>query len=488
MQNCAPLYNAMLKFKEKSILPFDVPGHKRGRGVPELQEFLGKDTIAYDINSMPELDNLNYPNGVIKDAQDLMAKAFDADHAFFIVNGTTLAVHSMILSVCSPGDKILLPRNVHKSVINALVLCDAMPVYMQSEISCELGFTTAVTLETVKTTIEQNPDAKAILLINPTYYGVCCELEEITTYAHSKGLIVIVDEAHGAHFNFNKALPKSAMECGADMSAVSIHKTGGALTQASAVLLKEGRITAEHVQSVLNIFHTTSASYLLMTSLDIARRNLAINGEKMLDEIIKVTMRAKEEINKFDGLYCYSKEIVGTPGIWDLDETKLGINVSQLGLTGYEVYDILLYDYNIQMELADTYNVLAIVSLGDDDNSLSQLTAALKDIALTKKRDNAIEQCDRPLKNPHVRVTPRQAFYSKQHLVPLKDAAGCISAESIMVYPPGIPIIAPGEEFTEEMIEHIEFLKTQHTKLTDMTDSTLERVLIIDNSCKGKNL
>lgn len=475
-----PLLEAMNKYRAKGVTPFDVPGHKRAAyGNQELMAFMGKQALGFDLNSLPELDNLNYPSGVIQESQQLLAEAYCADHAFFTVNGTTLSVHAMILSVCRPGDKILLPRNVHKSAINALMLCDAMPVYMQAEVSTTLNFATGITIETVKQSIFENPDAKAIFVINPTYYGICSDLKEIIEYAHSKNIAVIVDEAHGAHFGFHKELPKSAMEYGADMSAISIHKTGGALTQASALLLKGNRVKREHVQSILNILQTTSASYLLMTSLDIARYNLALHGEEVLSNVLDYVRKARCAINNINGLYAYGRELIGNPGIFDFDETKLGINVAGLGITGYEVYDILYHRYNIQMELADTHNVLAIVSLGDTKFSLEKLVNALENLAINYRKNNALTFDHVPLENPKVRVSPRTAFYADKELVKLEDSVGRIIAESVMVYPPGIPILAPGEEITKEIIVYLKFLKTQHTKLTDMNDKNLVKLLVI---------
>lgn len=478
-QSQTPLLDAMTAMKDRNLTPFDVPGHKRTGGVAQLAHFIGKKALAFDVNSMPMLDNLNYPTGVIAQAQALMADAYGADHAFFTVNGTTSAVHAMLMSVCSPGDEILLPRNVHKSAINALIMCDAMPVYMQAQVSDTLKIATGVTLETVKQSIAEHPRAKAIFLINPTYYGICSQLAEITEYAHSKGLTVLVDEAHGAHFAFSDSLPVHAIACGADMAAVSIHKTGGALTQSSVLLMKEGRVQKSAVQAALNLLQTTSASYLLMTSLDIARHHMVQGGKAMLDRITVCARQARERINAIDGLYAYGKELIGTPGIYDFDETKLGVNVAGLGLTGYEVYDLLLEDCNIQMELADTHNVLGIVSMGDNDQSLNKLVSSLKHIAFRYRRQRREEIPAVPLKNPLVRITPRKAYYAEKTRVPLPEAAGRICAEPVMVYPPGIPILAPGEEITQEITEYLAFLKNQNAKLTDMSDPSLNTIKVI---------
>ena len=274
----APIYEALENFKKRRVVPFDVPGHKRGRGNPELVNLLGAQCVGLDVNSMKPLDNLCNPVSVIAEAEKLMADAFGAANSFFMVGGTTSAVQSMILSVCKAGDKIILPRNVHKSVINALILCGAIPVYVRPKIHKVIGVALGMEKEDVADAIEANPDAVAVLVNNPTYYGICSDLKGITQIAHSHGLKVLVDEAHGTHLYFGHDLPVSAMAAGADMAAVSMHKSGGSLTQSSCLLLNKC-IDRDHVREIINLTQTTSASYLLLSSLDISRRNLALRGE-----------------------------------------------------------------------------------------------------------------------------------------------------------------------------------------------------------------
>lgn len=483
-QDATPLYDAMKKHISNNVTAFDVPGHKRSENIELLEEFTGKDLLKFDVNSMPNLDNLNYPEGVIAEAQGLMAEAFGADHAFFIVGGTTQAIHAMIFSVCGPGDKLLLPRNVHKSALNAMIMAGVTPVYMHAGVDDELQFVTGVSFETAKQAIDENPDAKAIFLINPTYYGACSPLKEITDYAHTKNMAVLVDEAHGAHLHFHDKLPLSAMVCGADMSATSIHKTGGSLTQSSALLLKKDRISKYNVQKSINLLQTTSASYLLMTSLDIARRNLALNGTKQLDKIIHLVNVARESINQIPGLYAYGLEKVGINDIYSLDETKLGVQVSGLGITGFDVYDILRTEYNIQLELADTHNILAIVSFGDNKESLDHLVSALSDISQKIGENRVLNKFNVPNIDPVIKMAPREAFFAKKEAVLLEEAIGEISAESVMVYPPGIPILSPGELITAEIVEYIAFLKTQKSQLTDMSDKTVKTIQIIQKGEK----
>ena len=283
-QKKAPVYEALEKFKKRRVVPFDVPGHKRGRGNPELRELLGEKCVSLDVNSMKPLDNLCHPVSVIKEAEELTAEAFRADHAFFMVGGTTSSVQSMVLSACKAGDKIILPRNVHKSVINALVLCGAVPVYVNPEVDQRLGISLGMELSQVEKAIEENPDAVCILVNNPTYYGICSDLRRIVDVAHKHGMLVLVDEAHGTHLYFGEGLPVCAMDAGADMASVSMHKSGGSLTQ-SSLLLTNKNVNWEYVSQIINLMQTTSASYLLLSSLDISRRNLALRGKESFAKV-----------------------------------------------------------------------------------------------------------------------------------------------------------------------------------------------------------
>ena len=222
-QENAPIYEALERLRKMRVVPFDVPGHKRGRGNPELARLLGEKCMSMDVNSMKPLDNLCHPVSVIRQAEELAAEAFGAAHAFLMVGGTTSAVQAMVLSVAKRGEKIILPRNVHRSVIGAMVLCGAVPVYVNPQCNDRLGIPLGMTVEDVKKAIEENPDAKAVLVNNPTYYGICSDIRSIVKLAHDHGMYCLADEAHGTHFYFSDQLPVSAMEAGADMAAVSMH-------------------------------------------------------------------------------------------------------------------------------------------------------------------------------------------------------------------------------------------------------------------------
>lgn len=481
-QNRTPLLDAIKAYHKEGVIPFDVPGHKHGKGVPELCDFLGHTVMQVDVNSMKCLDNLGNPTGVIAEAEALLAETYDADQAFFLVNGTSAGVQAMIMSVCGPNDKLILPRNAHKSATNGLIMSGAKPVYVQPEFHEELGIALGVNTEDIESAIKANPDAKAVFLINPTYYGSASDLESIVKLAHDHDMAVLVDEAHGAHLHFHSDLPTSAMAAGADMAAVSLHKTGGSLTQSSALLMKGQRISGKYIRKIINLNQTTSASYLLMSSLDVARKNLATRGQELLEEVLGHCRSARAAINGIDGFYAFGKEMEHFRGTHSFDETKLVVNVSGLGLTGFKVYDLLRDDYGIQMELGDSGNVLAIVSLGDCDQSLNALVSALRDIS-AKNFDQKKEP--KTVSKPHdlaLAISPRDAFYASKEVIKMSEAAGKISGESVMAYPPGIPVITPGELITEEVIEYLAFLKSEDTMITDMDDPTLETIKVICES------
>ncbi|MCC5911224.1 MAG: aminotransferase class I/II-fold pyridoxal phosphate-dependent enzyme [Clostridiaceae bacterium] len=478
-QNQTPLFTGLKEYRERKVVPFDVPGHKHGGGLKEFTQYVGNAVMEIDVNAMKCLDNICNPIGLIKDAEELASIAFNSDHAFFLVNGTTSGIQAMIMSACRPGDKIILPRNAHKSAISGIILSGAIPIYIQPQINERLGVAMGITVEDVELTIARHPDAKAVMVMNPTYYGVTSNLKDIVSLCHRHGMAVLVDEAHGAHLGFHEDFPYSAMELGADMSAVSTHKTGGSLTQSSILLLREGMIDPFTVKKNLNLMQTTSASYLLMASIDVARKQLAVDGKRILTEVLALARGAREKINNIEGLYAFGRELIGTPGVDEFDESKLGVFVGDLGLTGFEVYDLLRDEYNIQVEMGDYYNILAIISLGDTEVELNKLVEALADIASKYNKEKKLKVKNNILKNPDMIVSPRDAYYSNNKVVKLEEAEGEIMAESIMAYPPGIPLVAPGEKITKETIEYILMLKREGSLLQGTDDPYVDFIKVL---------
>lgn len=476
-QNEAPIMEALKRYKSKRIVPFDVPGHKRGRGNEELKSFLGEQCLTMDVNSMKPLDNLCHPVSVIKEAELLAAEAFNAKHAFFMVNGTTSAVQGMIMTACKAGDKIIMPRNVHRSAINALIISGAVPVYVNPSVHEELGIPLGMALCDVEQAIRENPDAKAIFVNNPTYYGICSHLKAITELAHEHGMLVLVDEAHGTHFYFGEDLPASAMSVGADMASISMHKSGGSLTQSSFFLINN-EVSEGYARQIINLTQTTSGSYLLLSSLDISRKNLALHGKDIFKKVALMAQYTREEINKIGGYYAYSKELLNGDTIYDFDVTKLSVDTRAIGLAGIEVYDILRDEYDIQIEFGDIGNILAYISVGDRHLDLERLVAALAEV----KRRYAGEKTRvfiHEYMSPQVICSPQEAFYAPKYTMPLAESGGFVSSEFIMCYPPGIPIIAPGERITEEILSYIDYCKEKGCFLTGTEDSDIKYINVL---------
>lgn len=476
-QDRAPVYEALQKFREMRVVPFDVPGHKHGKGNPELTEFLGERCVSIDVNSMKPLDNLCHPVSVIREAELLAADAFGAAHAFLMVGGTTSSVQSMVLSTCKRGDKIILPRNVHRSVINALVLCGAIPVYVNPQVDQRLGISLGMQREQVADAIAQNPDAVAVLVNNPTYYGICSDLKAIVRMAHGAGMLCLVDEAHGTHFYFGEHMPVSAMAAGADMASVSMHKSGGSLTQSSLLLTGEG-VNPGHVRQIINLTQTTSGSYLLMSSLDISRRNLVRRGRQVFARVAKMAEYAREEINAAGGYYAFGRELINGNSIFDFDPTKLSVHTRDIGLAGIEVYDILRDEYDIQIEFGDIGNILAYLSIGDRIQDLERLVSALAEIRRRYEKD-ASNLLSQEYIDPEVVVSPQEAFYAEKKSIPLSQSEGFVCSEFVMCYPPGIPILAPGERITKEILDYIEYAKIKGCSMTGPEDPDILQINVL---------
>lgn len=467
-QNRAPIYEALEKFRKMRVVPFDVPGHKRGRGNPELSAFLGQQCVDVDVNSMKPLDNLCHPISVIREAEALAAEAFGASNAFLMVGGTTSAVQSMVLTACKRGDEIILPRNVHRSVINALVLCGAVPVYVNPEVDQRLGISLGMKREQVQKAICEHPNAVAVLVNNPTYYGVCSDLRAIVKMAHDAGMLCLADEAHGTHFYFGDNLPVSAMAAGADMAAVSMHKSGGSLTQSSLLLTGPG-VHAGYVRQIINLTQTTSGSYLLMSSLDISRRNLALRGKQVFGHVAAMAEYARGEINSIGGYYAFGSELVNSDSVFDFDTTKLSVHTLDIGLAGIEVYDILRDEYDIQIEFGDIGNILAYLSMGDRPQELERLVSALSEIRRRYHTDGT-GLLKQEYIDPEVVSSPQEAFYADKISLPLRKTEGRVCSEFVMCYPPGIPILAPGERITGEILDYIEYAKSKGCSMTGPED------------------
>lgn len=481
-QNEIPLFDALKEYVDRDTLPFHVPGHKKGVGIDkEFKNFIGENPFKIDVTVFKLVDSLHHPTGPIKKAQELVADAYESHASFFSIHGTSGAIQAMILAVVNDGDKIIIPRNVHKSVTSGIILSGAVPVFMEPEIDKKLGIAHGVTPETVEKTLKENPDAKAVLIINPTYYGVATDIKKIADIVHSYDIPLIVDEAHGPHLAFSEKLPMSALKAGADICAQSTHKIIGSLTQGSLLHVKSKYVDPKRVQQILNLMQTTSPSYIIMASLDCARRQIALEGKDLLQKTIELCKYTRDEINKIPGFYCFGEEVLGKPGSYSFDPTKLTISSRELGITGFELDMILADKYHIQMELSDFYNVLAVGSFGDTKEGMDRLLSALKEISndYYGKKETVQDFLDIPA-IPTKILNPREAFYSDKISIPLNESIGKISGEFLLAYPPGIPVLCPGEEITQEVVDYVHDLKRANLYVQGTEDLTVENIKIVN--------
>lgn len=451
-----PLFSALRRHADNNPVQFHIPGHKKGMGSdPEFRSFIGDNALSIDLINIAPLDDLHQPTGVIAEAQRLAADAFGADYTYFSVQGTSGAIMTMILTVCAPGDKIIVPRNVHKSIMSAIIFAGARPVFISPARDENLGIDHGITTRSVRRALNRHPDAKAVVVINPTYFGICADLKEIVDLVHEYDIPVLVDEAHGVLIHFHEKLPMSAMQAGADMAATSVHKLGGSMTQSSILNVRAGRINPHRVQTIISMLTTTSTSYILLASLDTSRRHLALHGHELAEHAIELAQYAREAINGIPRLYCFGEEILGGEATFSCDPTKVTIHVRHLGITGYEAENWLRDRYNIEVELSDMYNILALITPGDSRETVDTLLEALREMSAQFENNEAKELVVKIPEIPQLSLTPRDAFYAETEIVPFKESAGRIIAEFIYVYPPGIPILLPGEVISQENIDYI---------------------------------
>jgi arginine decarboxylase len=476
LHNQTPFFTELLKYAESDVVPLDVPGHKRGKMKNDLKEAVGEMVYRLDANAPKGLDNLSRPRGVIKEAEELMADALGADKAYFLIDGTTVGILTMIMAIVRAKEKIILPRNVHKSVINALILSGAIPIFITPDIDNGLGIANGISLKAVKEAINEHPDAKAVFVINPTYFGVVSDLQAIVDFAHENEMVVLVDEAHGSQFAFSPLLPLTAMEAGADISSTSIHKTAGSFTQSSVLLTKGERVDQRRIRSTLNMLQSTSPSSLLLASLDTARKSMVLYGEEEIERVIKLAEYAREQIDEIKGIQAIGPEYFDKKGCFGFDLTKIIVRVADLDVTGFEVYNFLRDEQHVQLELAETYLILAVLSAGTTKEDVDRFVVSLQ--ALSEEyfeKHQKVKTIKFKYSFPQSVTRPRDAYHAPKKYMKFSDAVDEISAECVMIYPPGIPLVIPGEIISEDLIEAMEFYaESGSVILGDQDDGTVK--------------
>ncbi len=486
-QDKTPLFDAIVRYANENKISFHTPGHKHGQGMPKVfRQFVGDKVFRLDLSVMSEVDSLHEPSSVIKEAQILAAKAYGADYSFFLVNGTTGGNQAMILSVCDPGDKIIIPRNAHKSVISAVILAGAEPVYIMPKIDENSDLILNLTPEQVEEACRQNPDAKAVLVTNPTYFGLTTDVEAIAEIVHRYDKILLVDEAHGAHLHFHPSFPKAAIDSGADMCVQSTHKHLAALSQGSMLHVKGVRVDILRLKTTLQMLQTTSPSYVILGSLDLSRYQMVQGGEKALGEVIEMCEETRNEVNKIPGLACLTREQVRKIPNLDLDVTKLTVSTKGLPCSGYDMAKILNSEYGIQTEMADFQNVLLFVSIGNTPKELKKFVKALRKIVVDYK-DMFMNQKKRkrivfPSFIPRKEVNPREALTKLTRKIPFKRSVGKTCAEIVCPYPPGIPVLCPGEVITQEIYSYLMNVLDSGARINGQSDGRLQTIKVLEEN------
>lgn len=469
----APIVAAMKKYSTDEVTPFHTPGHKHGRGAHKLlREFFTAEGLRQEVSLMEELDDLHEPHSCIKAAQEFAARLWHADECIFMVNGTTSAIQAMIFGTLQSGDLVMVPRNAHRSVIAGLILSGAVPIFLPVEYDAELSLPLNVTVATVERAIKNFPQTKAILLVSPNYYGIAADVKKISELAHAAGMILLVDEAHGAHLQFSDELPPAAMLSGADVAAQSTHKILGSLTQTSMLMIKNS-VNVRRIKQAASFLQTTSPNQLLLASLDIARLQMEINGRELIQRAVNLSKILRGEIKKIHGLKTFD-----AVKNFSFDTTKVTVNVSDLGLTGQEAEEILRRDLHVQCELSDAANLLFLVTFADDESTIAKLISALKNLP-HRSRKNFSPPSLVTQKISAAEISPREAFYSPIEVVSLTAAVDKICAEEITFYPPGIPLIMPGEKISAEVVELIRREKISGGRVIGADDKTLATIKIL---------
>lgn len=488
-QERMPFVEALESYKEQHFVPFHTPGHKIGVEAPQLlKDWMGP-ALPYDLGVMYALDDLHEPEGELKEAQDLTAELYGADHCWFSINGTTALIEAMIMGSVGPDETIIIPREAHRSVISGLVLSGAKPVYMDCQFDEQWGIPLGASLEDAVRTMEEHPEAKAILLVYPNYYGVGVDIVNIVKEAHKRGMVVLVDEAHGPHLPFSENLPVEAIAAGADLVAQSTHKSVGSLTQTSWLLGQGERINKRRVTQMHQMLQSTSPNYIFLASLDMARHQLATSGKDLVSRTVELSLYLRNELHKISGITTMEYTDI-QDRVTNYDVTKVLIDAKELGLTGVE-FERMLRAYSIEVELVQANHVLVLITIGDTKESVDALIKAVqavsddvlceasKDTGTNDKAVQSLSKDSALLPMPQVRVTPRNAIYAHREQVPLSEALHRIAGETIAYYPPGIPCVAVGEVISESVLQYIENRKALGYVPNGADDMTLETIWVI---------
>ncbi|MGY1762088.1 aminotransferase class I/II-fold pyridoxal phosphate-dependent enzyme [Geodermatophilus sp. SYSU D00779] len=479
----APVLEALQEFRRRGDLVYGPPGHKQGRGAdPRVVEVVGEGVFASDVLSLNGLDDRRESQGVTTQAEDLMADAVDADRAFLSTCGSSLSVKSAMISVAGPGEKLLVSRNAHKSVVAGLIISGIQPVWVHPHFDPDLQLAHPPEPEDVRRALAEHPDAKGVLLITPTDWGTCADIAGVAETCHAADVPLIVDEAWGAHLPFHPDLPAWGMDAGADLVVTSVHKMGGAIEQSSVFHLKGDRVDPNVLKAREDLLGTTSSSSLVYLTLDGWRRQMVEHGEDLLGRALERAARIRAAIDGMDGLSLMGREVVRPGGAFDLDPLVFTIDVRPLGITGYQAGDWLRAERHVDVGSADACRISARITHADDDETEKVLLDALQglvDGAGSMERPPRVDLPEpRSLELEQV-MLPRDAFFGRVEQVPAAEAAGRIAAEMVSPYPPGVPVLAPGERISQEAVDYLTTGVRAGMLVPDAADPSMQTLRVV---------
>jgi arginine decarboxylase len=430
------------------------------------------------------IDYLLAPKGALIEAQSLAAAAYGVDQTFFLINGSTTGNIAALMSTTRPGEKIIISRASHRSVYTGVILSGAIPVYLEPDYHPEIDYPLAVAVESVRQLLDEHPDAVAVHITSPNYYGVLSDVAGVRDLTRQRRIPLIVDEAHGSHLRFHEDLPTSAVSIGVDLIIHSTHKTQVALTQTSMLHVNDnGLINVSRVAQVLSLLQSTSPSSILLASLDAARSQMALDGHEQLTRAIRLAHLARESICQMNGLWCYGKDLIGLGGIFAFDPTKLVIRVSGCGYTGFDAFRFLQEQCHLDAEFADLKHLVCSITLADNQTSIDHLLKGLSRLSNEAKHStfqDTIGSITCPVGLPQMRLTPRDAHFVNQvRVIPLTESVGRILTESVIPYPPGVPLLVPGEIIEQRHVEYINYLISKGGDIIGVEDPLMRTIQVL---------
>lgn len=470
----APILNALSIHRASGTLPFTTPGHKLGVGAdPALVGLLGPDLFANDIWL-----NFGQFAATLREAEDLAADAWGAERTHFLVNGSSSGNLAALLALVRPGDDVIVGRDMHRSMLAALIMSGARPVYVAPRLHPQLGISLGITPEAVAAALDKHPNARLVALVSPSYYGIAVDLRGIVNVAHQRGVPVYVDEAWGPHFPFHPALPESAMQAGADMAVTSVHKLLGCLSQGSMLHVRGSRVDRQRLVGTVAMTQTTSPLLPILASLDTSRRQMALTGEAMLLRTIGLANQARHRLHALHGI-----QVIDAGAGSEIDPTRLVIDVSGAGLTGYAAEQMLRAN-GIAPEMSDLHSIVCLITISDRQSSIDRLVAGVAEVVGAGGGRHGPTRSDSRALGPVVTsglaaLTPAEAFQAPAQSVALTDAIGEICAEMVVPYPPGIPVLLPGEVITNEKVAYLWHGRARGMALGGPSDPTLATMRIV---------